>query len=148
MSYASTTDLERLGINADALAGISTATKQAALDATSDQIDDAIETGGRYQTPLTTYPDSVKLNNCKLAQFELMSVEGYYPDDEDQKTIRQRYEDALKWIEGLENGKALSGVVDADPDDDDDSQVVTDSDTARGWSPTDEEEAEDDFYEW
>jgi phage gp36-like protein len=98
-------------------------------------IDDAIETGGRYSPPLTTpYPPSVVLINCKLAQYELISVDGYMPDDDDQKTIRQRYEDAQKWLEKIAEGAAIAGAEDVDQTPGvDDAAVVVDSDEERGW---------------
>lgn len=132
MSYATITQLHALGINSDALTGIADSTKTMVLAACSAKIDDAIETGGRYATPLTTYPMSLTLCCCKLAQFELLSVEGYEPDEEDQKTIRLRYEDAMKCLENLSKGAAISGVADATPDEDE-SEVVVGSDEERGW---------------
>lgn len=133
MAYATITDLTRLGINSDALAPISTDSKTDMLVACSALVDDAIATGGRYSPPLTTYPWSITLNVCKLAQFELISVDGYMPDDDDQVMIRKRWEDANAWLEKLANGAAISGAVDATPDEED-NEVTVVSETARGWN--------------
>ena len=53
MAYATTTDLARFGLPSGALAGVSTATQEAALDAASAFADSYLRS--RYTVPLTSY---------------------------------------------------------------------------------------------
>lgn len=135
MAYATTTQLSQLGLSTDGLSGILTATKEAMLTACSSRYDDALASGGVYTPPLTTYPSSTTLVVCKLAQYELIGVEGYYPDEGTEKVLLERYNQAVKELERLIDGGKLAGVVDSSTDGDglDESYPVLLSDTARGW---------------
>lgn len=132
MAYATSTDLTRLGLSSEGLADVSSTTIDAMLTACSAKVDDYIEAGGRYSPPLTTYPSSLTLTVCKLAQYELIGVEGYYPEEGTEQVLLQRYEQAMNELERLGRGGALSGVTDATPGVSDDDPVI-DSDDEREW---------------
>jgi len=135
MAYATTTQLHQMGLSTAGLLGIATDTKSAMLAACSSRYDDALASGGVYTPPLTTYPASTTLVVCKLAQYELIGVEGYYPDEGTEKVLLERYNQAVKELERLIDGGKLAGVVDSSTDGDglDDAFPVLLSDTARGW---------------
>ena len=130
-SYVTESEFYELGMRdegVEGLTGLSTV-----LEACSGRVDDAIQQGGRYSPPLSSpYPPSVKLTVAKLAQYEMIGVGGYYPEEGTEKVIRQRYEDAVKELGRIAAGGAIAGAVDATADDSD-ADPVFDSDDARGW---------------
>lgn len=132
MAYATSTDLNRLGLSSEGLSDIASATIDAMLEACSAKVDDYIADGGRYTPPLAAYPASITLIVCKLAQYELIGVEGYYPEEGTEAVLLQRYEQAMADLKRLASGGAISGTVtDATAESDNDPAIA--SDDARGW---------------
>lgn len=134
MAYATTAQLAQLGIRAEAMEDILAATQQAVLDACTARVDDALEEGGLYTPPLTTWPMSVTLCVCKLAQYELIGCEGYNPDTGTEKVLLDRYLQAEECLKRLREGGALSGVVDSSTSAEDTDGPAMASDTMRDWS--------------
>jgi len=145
MSYATTAQLAQLGIRAEAITDILTATQQAVLDACTARVDDALEEGGVYTPPLTTWPMSVTLCVCKLSQYELIGAEGYNPDTGTEKVLLERYKQAESCLQRLRDGGALSGVIDSSTSDDDADGSAMTSDTARGWGSVEVTSTDDDW---
>jgi phage gp36-like protein len=133
MAYATPAQLVQLGINADALSDVLLTTQQAALDACSARVDDALASGGTYTPPLASWPMSITLCVCKLAQYELIGAEGYSPDTGTEKVLLERYKQAEAMLAALAKGGSLFGAVDATPSVNDEGDVAMTSDTARGW---------------
>lgn len=80
---------------------------QGALDDASDEIDSYI--GGRYPLPLTApYPDRLVLVCSEIARYRLF-------DDKPTDEVRKRYEDCIKWLKDVRDGKAdIPITVEAD----------------------------------
>lgn len=107
MAYAEISDLALVGIRAEALAPISSTAKQASLDAAAEQMDSYFR--ARYELPDETpgwqrfefWGQDVVRCNAILAVWDLMTVRGYNPASGADEILRMRYEDAIKWLEGV-----------------------------------------------
>lgn len=107
MAYASIDDLGKVGIRSEALAPISPATKQAALDATAEEMDSyfraefkLIDGVPGWQT-FTDWGQDVIRANAILAVWDLMVIRGYNPAAGADATLRMRYEDTIAWLRGV-----------------------------------------------
>jgi phage gp36-like protein len=112
--YAVPTDLQALSLTAAALTGISADEQQAALDSASGVADGYL--ASRYTLPITAYGQDLTRAVCNIAAYDLMSVRGYSPDGSNS-TIRDRYDDAIRWLERVAAGTVSPvGVVDSSED--------------------------------
>lgn len=82
-----------------------TAIQKALLDA-SGLIDSYLSI--RYTIPLVTYPDLLKRLCVDIALYWLSPDAGTATEEK-----RQRYEDALAWLERIAQGKTGLGIVDS-----------------------------------
>ncbi len=99
-SYATPSDMVRFAINATALAAVSTGDKQAALDAASSYADSKLR--GRFSLPLSAWGDDLRRVVCWIAAYDLMVVRGFNPILGADSLLRTRYDDAVKWLDGVE----------------------------------------------
>lgn len=83
---------------------IGTANVEAALDDASDLIDSYI--GGRYTLPLSSTPRVLVRICCDIARYML---DRYNPRED----VRQRYEDAIRWLEQVAKGVLSLGLDEA-----------------------------------
>ncbi|UZX16554.1 DUF1320 domain-containing protein [Thermus sp. PS18] len=114
MPYASRTDLHALGLPEAVLASIPEAEQEAALEAASALADSYLRT--RYDLPLASWGRGLTRAVALIAAYDLMSRRGYDPTRPGQENLRMRYEDAIRWLEGVAAGRVDPGVVDASPD--------------------------------
>ena len=145
--YAIPTDLQSLSLTAAALTGISTDEQQAALDTASGVADGYL--ASRYALPITAYGQDLTRAVCNIAAYDLMSVRGYSPDGSNS-TIRDRYDDAIRWLERVAAGTVSPvGIADssedasgstsgqfvhqARPSDENDGAFVVGAPVGRGW---------------
>jgi len=92
------------------MGSVSVATQQRVLDARNDYADDKFR--ARYKLPLLApYPDSLKLNVCMLAAWDLLMIRGYNPSAAADVNIATRGEMALKWFDDVERQRAHPAVV-------------------------------------
>lgn len=114
MSYATPIELAAIGLPAQALAGVATATQQRHLDDATARIDSYLRT--RYSVPLTApYPAEVIECCAKLAAYTLLVWRGFDPV-RSPETFRLGYEDAITWLKDLSAGRAsLAVTADATP---------------------------------
>ena len=111
MAYATTSDLIRIGISAAALRNISTADQIMALEAASDLADGYL--ASRYSLPIVGYQDDLKRAVCCIAAYDLLSTRGFANSGADEN-VRLRYEDALKWLKEVSQGRINPvGIVDS-----------------------------------
>ena len=108
MSYADLTDLTNVGLPANALGNLTTVQQQKALDAATDDM--ATYFGGRYPMPLVTWDNSVREKCAEIAAYKLMCLRGFNPASGADVNFRLRYQDAIKWCEGVRN-KAIHPTV-------------------------------------
>jgi len=113
-SYATTADLAQFAINPNAFASISAANQQAQLDAASTVAEGYL--ADQYHLPIVApYPIDLRMNVCQIAAFFLMTFRGYKPGGADE-LIRLRYDDAMKWFNGIASGViSPSGIIDSTP---------------------------------
>lgn len=125
--FADEDALVALGVQAEALAGISSAAKQRALLAATYEICGYLS---GYTMPITAWGADFELHTAKLAAHTLLTVRGINPDGEDVKQLRI---DAIEWCGKVNKGEIKPiGVVDSTPDFDD-SGTYGSSDPLRGW---------------
>ncbi len=99
--YATSTDLTSYGLNALSVANISPTVISAQLAAASAMADSFF--AGRYQLPLLAWDTSVTMNVCYLAAWLVLSKSrGFNPDNPGDVTVRQSYEDAIAWFNGVQ----------------------------------------------
>jgi len=101
--YATPTDVERLGLNASALASAGAGVVAAQLEATSRMADGYL--GNAFPLPLVAWEDDLTAAVCKIAVFELLSTRGYDPTRPSDVVVRVRYEDAMRWLREVHGGK-------------------------------------------
>ena len=134
MAYATRTDLYRLGIRSEALAGVATADQDAALEAASDLADSYMRS--RYTLPLTGYGDDLKGAVCKLAAYELLATRGYDPNAGGDESLQKRHDAAMKWLSDVSAGRAHVSGGNTTPTATRHARASSprvDSDRTRGW---------------
>jgi phage gp36-like protein len=99
---------------------------QGTLDAaTAEDIERSLRRASRladsYLCPPFTYPilqwgEDVRLHVAAIATWLILRKVGFSPDQEDAKSIRQGYDDAIDWLSDVHTGKATPvGLVDSSP---------------------------------
>lgn len=109
-SYATTADLTKLAIPAEALVGIVAADQDAALAAASSLADSYL--ASRFSLPLTKWGDDLRRAVCLIAAYDLMTRRGYNPEGGDAN-LRLRYDDAIRWLERVADGRIAPAVTDS-----------------------------------
>jgi len=108
VAYADLPDLDRFGVQSSALVSLPSVTKQAALDASAEEMDSYFRT--RYpeldaKTPgwkqFTDWGQDVRRCNAILATYDLMVVRGYNPASGADIALRDRYLDQIRWLERI-----------------------------------------------
>jgi phage gp36-like protein len=107
--YATRTDLERLGLNPLAFASIDNTTVDAMLLAASAKADSYLR--GRYDLPLQSWGDDLRMLVSWIAAYMLLGSRGYNPSAGADETIRLRYEDAIRELEGVERQRVHLDVT-------------------------------------
>lgn len=113
-TYATLTDLTLYGIAATALGDpttgpVPTAVRQAALDAASKVVDSFYR--GRYPLPLLAWDIETTQATCKIAAWELLNIRGYNPASGADVNIRDRYQDAMGWLNRVQRQAAHPNVT-------------------------------------
>ena len=111
MAYATRTHLGQFGIRAAALTGIPTGDQDAALEAASDHADSYLRS--RFTLPLSVWQDDLRRAVCNIAAYDLLSARGFNPDAGADSNVRQRYEDAIRWLERVSTGQVTPEVTDS-----------------------------------
>lgn len=96
--YAQISDLTTYGLPATALQSpnLPVQVVNNVLASVSNQMDSYFR--GRYSLPLIEWGVEVTDCCCKIAAYELLSVRGYNPAAAADVNIRDRYTDALDWL--------------------------------------------------
>lgn len=132
--YATNADLALYGLAANALESVPSATQTAALTAASATLDGYF--AGQATLPLLTWPADVTQRTCEIAAFTILVGRGFNPDSGADATIRQRYEDAIKWAEAVAAGNINPQWTDSAPSASagSGSAPLVISSSQRGWS--------------
>lgn len=132
--YASTTDLTRLGLPSGALTNVPTATQEEALDAASAVADGYLRTRG-YTLPLTAWSDDLRACVARLAAYDLMVTRGFAPGAGNDQDLRQRHEDALRWLRDVASGTVTPDLTDSTPSvAEETEQTCLVTNTRRNWT--------------
>lgn len=118
-AYATSLDLTALGISAAALASFPQGQQAQAIAAASDEADSYL--GARFILPLTAWGQDLRKHVAAMAVYGLLAARGYNPDADENTTIRDRYKDAVKWLENVAAEKATPVVTDSSVGEGDDS---------------------------
>jgi phage gp36-like protein len=115
MSYASASDLaakypatDLAQLTDPAGQTVDTARLDTALADASDRIDGYLE--GRYTLPLAKVPRALKHLCCDMAMYELQVLRPL----KDIEDARKRNEDAIRFLERVQEGKATFGLANDD----------------------------------
>lgn len=110
--YATRTDLNQIGILAQALANVPTAAQDEALQAASAVADSYLQ--DQFKLPLTSWGYDLVRAVCILAAWDCLTVRGYSPQSQGDQNIYKRYEDGIAWLEEVAAGKKKpSQIVDS-----------------------------------
>ena len=112
--YATTTNLARLGIRAEALTGIATAVQEEALDASSAVADGYLRARG-YVMPLTAWSTDLTRAVAVLAAFDLLVTRGYDPNAGTDDVLLKRVEMATTWLRDVAAGRVTPDLTDSTP---------------------------------
>lgn len=141
--YLTLSEYGDLSLLPAALGSISDDVKTARIKARSSWADSYL--AAAYKLPLTAWEDDLQNAVAMAVDWDLMCRRGFNPDAGADVAIRQRFEDAERWLKDVAGGKATAMVTDsssgADAGDSTVSPVVLTSET-RGW--TDDLTDEDD----
>lgn len=112
LRYASISDLQTLGVRAEALAKFTPVQKNEALDDASRTMDSYFRK--QFTLPFVAVGGDLARACAAIAAYDLVSARGLNPEGNDEN-IRLRYLDAIKWLEMVAAGKVLPDVTDSSP---------------------------------
>ena len=99
--YATRADLVTFGgMNPVAIQNIDDATVDGALVAASITADSYMR--ARFSLPLLAWGDDLRSRVCWIAGYNIITQRGMNPSAGADETFRMRYEDAIRWLEGVE----------------------------------------------
>jgi phage gp36-like protein len=110
LQYAVRSDLAS-GINAAAIAGVPTATQDAAIDAASREMDSYFR--GQFTLPFTQVGADVRQKTVDMAVFFIMKGRGYNPDAGADALIEDAYDKAIAWLKLVAQGTVVPDVTDS-----------------------------------
>lgn len=110
--YATTTDLNQIGILAQALVNVPAPALTESLQAASAVCDSYLQ--DQYILPLTSWGYDLVRATCIIAAWDCLTVRGYSPQSNGDQNIYKRYQDAIAWLEDVAKGtKKPSQIVDS-----------------------------------
>lgn len=109
-TYCSQADLDA-SINPAALASSTSPQKDAAIENASRMIDEALPS--QYKLPLSRVGGHVKSKCADIAVYRLLVGRGYNPEAGSDPGIRDRYNDAIKWLALVREGKVTPDITDS-----------------------------------
>jgi len=111
--FANYDQFEAHGLHAAATSTVSSTKKADALAAATEKASGIL--AARYDLPIEAWGSDLAEETCKLAAYTILSVRGFNPEGAD-KNVRDRYDDAMKWLTDVANGKVNPvGLIDQSP---------------------------------
>jgi phage gp36-like protein len=108
-AYATRDDLEAAGLSPEVVTAFDSDDVTAALVGASVFADGYLRARATVPVAATgsppAYPSDLVRAVAKIAAYELLAVRGYDPNTDPNP--RMRYEDALRWLEGVRDGDIL-----------------------------------------
>lgn len=108
-SYATLADLYVYGAPQKAFGQLSDPTKDAALEAASNDVDTYLR--GRFSLPLIAWDSSITEATCRIASYNLLSVRGYNPASGADVNILDRYNQTMVWLNKVQKQQAHPNVT-------------------------------------
>ncbi len=130
-AYATSTDFGRLGLPAAATSNVSPQAITAALDSASRKVDGYL--ADEFTLPLVTWSDDLREVVCALAAWTVLTTRGFNPDSPSDAAVRTRYDDAIRWLERVADGKIRPVIKDSAPAEQPASAPMVFSNPPRGW---------------
>jgi phage gp36-like protein len=112
-AYATLLDVYALGLSSAAMGQITAAQQQAILDSENAQADSYLR--GRYQLPLLAWDQDLKLAVAQRTAWRILCLRGFNPESGADVSIRQGYDDATRWLEGIQRGSSHPNVTPSAP---------------------------------
>lgn len=129
-SYATLAEFQAVGLPAGALGSVPVAAQQAALLNASRFADTYLRAGSRL--PIAAPYDPALVDAvCQIAAWRLMQRRGFNPNTPGDAAIRMGYEDAVKFLTRIADGKAHLAVMQTEPVS---NQPDVSTSTPRGWA--------------
>lgn len=131
--YVTIAELARLGIPGDAYSGFTNEHINAALLAASSTADMYLRK--RYELPLVSWGDDLRLLVAKLASLNLMTTRGFRPNAGAEDAVVDAKNDSLEQLKLIARGELEIECVDSTPEVDEMGAQVR-SDTPLNWRMT------------
>ncbi len=120
-----------MGLPTGWLTAVSSEDQETAIAAASSLADSYLS--ARYTLPLSEWGYDLRRVVCHIASWDLLSRRGFDPENAADKAIRMRYDDAIKWLADVRDGKNTpTDIVDATPEVEDSGPHIVTT-TRRGW---------------
>lgn len=113
MAYATPADLTRLAIPEAAISRFSSAEREAALQAASDEADGYLR--GRFRLPLVKWADDLRRYVCQIAAWSLIASRGIDPNGISAEVLKANRDDALRWLRDVADGRTTPSVTGSAP---------------------------------
>ena len=112
-AYAVVADLTNYGVlnTSTSFGSITNGQMQAAIDAANALADSYL--GARFKLPLTAYGKDIVEAVIAIARFKLLTQRGFAPTGDAALAIVEAKKDALKWFEGISDGRVNPVVTDS-----------------------------------
>lgn len=107
--YATLAELYVYGAPERSLTQLTDAQKLAELASASTLVDTYLR--GRYSLPLVSWDSSITEATCKVATYNLFSIRGYNPASGADVNIRDRYNEALIFLNKVQKQQAHPNVA-------------------------------------
>ena len=113
--YATAAEFDSQAMPSEAFANVDTPTKDRSLQWASRFA--AGYVAKRKVLPLLAWGEDLRRCVCELAAYDLSSKRGFAPGSGSNQNIRDRYDDALRWLSDVSRGTAeLTDCVDSSID--------------------------------
>lgn len=145
-AYAVLADLTNYGVMSTAVFGaLSGGQQQKALDAANALADSYL--GARFKLPLSVWGEDLREAVVAIARFKLLVSRGFAPEGDHAAAIVEAKKDALKWLEGISDGRVNPVVTDSSsggkvggpfvdqgtPDNANPGRFIVSAPSTRGW---------------
>src|SRR5437899_1465762 len=112
-AYAVVADLTNYGVldTSTSFGAIKNGQMQAAIDAACDLADSYL--GARFKLPLSKWGKDITEAVVAIARFKLLTQRGFAPTGDAALAIVEAKKDALKWFEGISDGRVNPVVTDS-----------------------------------
>lgn len=112
MAYASTTDVQNLGVPAQAIGFLTPTQQNAILQSASDYADTFFRARwGNRAVPLVAWDTAVTEAVAKIAAYRMIRVRGFKSNASADNELRQAHDDAVNWLHLVQRQQAHPSVT-------------------------------------